>query len=245
MRKATPFLPVAVTILLFLACALPCPAQLSVETKKMAAEYRDKGLQAQRSGDLDTALIYYQKAVELDPSLAVAYNDIGVIYESRGWNEKAKLAYGKAIDLDPSLSSPYYNLGSIYEKEGNLEKAVYYFKKRVLIGDWNDEWTMKARRELQSLGVSDPEIRSDFLDQHLANLEAADDRGLMPKGNDLDPRKRKRDARLHLYRGKQLYYMGMYPEALTELGIAEILDPKNKEIQKMLEEVNRKALISN
>ncbi len=211
----------------------------------MAVEYRAQGLQAQRNGDPDTALVYFQKAMELDPTLAVAYNDAGVIYEAKGWNDRAKEAYGKAIDLDPSLASPYYNLGSVYEKEGDFEKAIFYFKKRVLIGDWNDEWTMKARRELQSLGVSDPELKADFLDQHLASLESAGDVTGIPRGNDLDPKRRKRDARLHLFRGKQLYYMAMYPEALTELGVAIILDPKNKEIKKTLEEVQQKALINN
>lgn len=244
MRKIKPFLPAFFVFLLILACADPCFAQTSAESRKMAAEYRDKGLAAQRSGDLDTALMCYQKAVELDPSLAIAYNDIGVIYESKGWNDKAKTAYGKALDLDPSLASAYYNMGSVYEKEGDLEQAVAYFRKRVLVGDWNDEWTSRARRELQSLGVSDPEIRQDFLDQHLANLESPDYISGTPKGNDLDPKKRKRTARWHLIRGKQLYYMGMYPEALSELGMAEVLDPKNKEIQKILEEVHRKALMT-
>jgi hypothetical protein len=48
---------------------------------------------------------------------------------------------------------------------------------------------------------------------------------------------------MHLLRGKQLYYMGMYLEALQELGMADILDPKNKEIQKMFDEVHRKTLM--
>lgn len=245
MKKNTSVLPITIVLLFILFCVTPSFAQLSVETKKMAAEYRDRGLAYQKNGDMDTALGYFQKAMELDPTLAVAYNDAGVIYEAKGWNDKAKQAYGKAIEIDPTLSSPYYNLGSIYEKEGDFEKAIQYFKKRVLIGDWNDQWTIKARQELKSLGVDDPELRADFLDQHLASLEASGDINAAPKGNDLDPKRRKRDARLHLFRGKQLYYMGMYEEALIELGTAEVLDPKNKEIQKTLEEVQRKVLFSN
>ena len=241
MKKITPFFP-ALAIILFLVS--PSFAQGSAETKKMAMEYRDRGLKAQKGGDAETALVYFQKAMELDPSLAVAYNDAGVIYESKGWNDRAKQAYGKAIDLDPTLASPYYNLGSIYEKEGDLEKAAYYFKKRVMIGDWNDEWTQKAREELKALGVNDPEIKEDFLDQHLASLEASGAISGEPKGNDLDPKKRKRDAQLRLFRGKQLYYMGQYPEALMELSVAVVLDPKNKEIKKTLEEIQRKSLMN-
>ena len=241
MKKITPFFP-ALAIIVFLVS--PSFAQGSAETKKMAMDYRDRGLKAQKGGDAETALVYFQKAMELDPSLAVAYNDAGVIYESKGWNDRAKQAYGKAIDLDPTLASPYYNLGSIYEKEGDLEKAAYYFKKRVMIGDWNDEWTQKAKEELKALGVNDPEIKEDFLDQHLASLEASGAISGEPKGNDLDPKKRKRDAQLRLFRGKQLYYMGQYPEALMELSVAVVLDPKNKEIKKTLEEIQRKSLMN-
>ncbi len=245
MKKITPFLPAIILAVFFLLCVNSyCDeSYITAHNTKSAAEYRDKGLSAQRMGDLDTALVYYQKAMELDPTLAVVYNDAGIIYESKGWDNRAKQAYGKAIELDPSLVGPYYNLGLIYEKEGDLEKAIQYFKKRVLIGGWNDEWTMKARRELKSLGVNDPELKADFLDQHFANVE--DLGGPItgsPKGNDLDPKKRKRNARLHLLRGRQLYYMGMYQEALTELGLASILDPHNKEIQKSLEEVQHQIL---
>ena len=248
MKKVTPvlstFLGILILVLILPACFVF--AQSTQETtKNMALEYRDKGLQAQRIGDHDTAMVYLQKAVELDPSLAVAYNDLGVLYEAKGWKDRAKLAYGKAIDLDPDMPSPYYNLGSIYAKEGEFEKAVRYFKQRVLIGDWNDEWTMKARRELKGLGVDDPEIRQQFLEEHLARVEDLGDIKGDPKGNDLDPKARKRQARLYLFRGKQLVYMGQYLEALRELSYAEVLDPRNKEIQKVLEEAHRKALMTN
>jgi Flp pilus assembly protein TadD len=242
MKKIIPHLSVITLSFLLLSCVTPCFAQFSAESKKMAVMYRDKGLDAQKNGDLDTALVYYQKAMELDPTLAVAYNDAGVIYEARGWNDRAKQAYGKAIELDPALASPYYNLGSIYEKEGDLEKAAYYFKQRVLIGDWNDEWSVKARKELKSLGISDPEVQEGFLDENMARMEAMQDINAQPRGNDLDPKTRKRNARLHLLRGKQLSSMGRFDEAILELGIAVTLDPKNKEIKKALENVNSKIL---
>ncbi|MGE5279723.1 MAG: tetratricopeptide repeat protein [Deltaproteobacteria bacterium] len=249
MKKFTPVTPTSLgALLLFLSFpfCLALAQDAPQETyRKMALDYRDQGLAAQRTGDLDTALVYFQKAVELDPSLAVAYNDLGVLYEARGWDDRAKLAYGKAIELDPNMPSPYYNLGSIYAKEGDFEKAVKYFKQRVLVGEWNDEWTQKARRELKSLGVADPEIREEFMEEHLARVEDMGDIHARPIGNDLDPRTRKREARLRLFRGKQLSYMGKYVEALEELGYAEVLDPRNKEIEKTLEEVNRKALMSN
>ncbi len=248
MRKNTPlFLIILCFLSVFSFVSLSFGGEewtVSSETKKMAADYRDKGLRYQKAGDLDTAMVYFQKSVELDPNLAVAYNDMGVIYEAKGWYDRAKQAYGRAIEVDASLPSPYYNLGSIYEKEGDFDKAIYYYKQRVLIGDWNDEWTMKARQSLRGLGVNDPELKRNFLDEQMARLEASEGITGEPKGNDLDPKRRKRDARLHLMRGKQLYSMGMFTEALKELSIASILDPKNKEISKTLEEVQQKSLIN-
>lgn len=246
MKKATPFL-LAPLIWICASVSVVFAAEsgsISRETKSMAARYRDQGLGAQQVGDFDKALVYFQKSVELDPSLAVTYNDLGVLYEAKGWTDKAKIAYGKAIDMDPMLPGPYYNLGSIYAKEGDYDKAVGYFKKRVLVGEWNEAWTEKARQELRGLGVSDPEIQRDFMDKHLASLETMENIRAEPKGNDLDPRSRKRDAKWYLFRGRQLASMGQYNEALQQLGLAEVLDPRNKEIQKVLEEVNRKALMA-
>jgi tetratricopeptide (TPR) repeat protein len=246
MKKFTPFLQTTLICICCVSSVAFAAESLSVseETKKMASQYRDQGLRAQQMGDFDTALVYFQKSVDMDPTLAVTYNDLGVLYEAKGWTDKAKIAYGKAIDLDPMLPSPYYNLGSIYAKEGDYDKAVTYFRKRVMVGDWNDTWTEKARQELRGLGVSDPEIRKDFLDKHLASLESMEDIKGEPKGNDLDPRTRKRDAKWYLFRGKQLASMGQYNEALRALGMAEVLDPRNKEIEKTLEQVHRKALMA-
>jgi tetratricopeptide (TPR) repeat protein len=244
MKKIRPLsLATALLILITFVYSPSAWTQDSPESKKLAQEYRDEGIKAQRHGDNETALMYFQKAVEIDPALAVAYNDIGVVYEAKGMNNQAKLAYGKAIDLDPNLPGPYYNLGSIYSKEGDFDRAIAYFKQRVLLGEWNDQWTAQARQELKSMGVKDPELRQDFLEEQLARSESGDPITGSPKGNDLDPKKRKRDARYHRMRGKQLYYMGRYEEALTELGIAEVYDPKSKETEKILEEVHRKILV--
>jgi tetratricopeptide (TPR) repeat protein len=248
MRKNIPPFLIVLYFLFVFSFAQPVFCEewsVSSETKKMAADYRDKGLRYQKNGDADQALIYFQKAVELDPNLAIAYNDVGVIYESKGMYDRAKQAYGRAIEVDPDLPSAYYNLGSIYEKEGDFDKAIYYYKQRVIIGDWNDEWTMKARQSLKGLGVDDPSLRQNFLDEHLAGLEASGDVSGEPKGNDLNPKRRKREAKLRLMRGKQLASMGMFNEASIEFAAASVLDPKNKEVTKALEETQQKTLFNN
>lgn len=245
MRKIIFFLPVCFLAASFSMIVSPASEAVSEESAKMASEYRDKGLEMQRMGDTDTALTYYQKAVELDPTLAIAYNDMGTLYEAKGLNDRAKEAYGKAIDLDPNLPEPYYNLGSLYEKEGDMEKAIVYLKQRVVVGEWNDTWTVRARQELQSLGVSDPEVRADFMNDQMTEIESEAFKAGRPKGNDLDPKRRKREARMHYLKGKRLYLTGDYIGAIEELGFAETLDVENKQIKKLMNEVIHKAISTN
>jgi Flp pilus assembly protein TadD len=204
------------------------------ETKKdknQAQIYRDKGYEAQRAGNLDMALSFYQRAVDLDPSYAVAYNDIGIILESKGLSDAAKEAYSKALEVDPKYLSSYYNLAALYEKEGNFDKAAYYWRMRVQLGDWSDSWTWKAKERIDSLKESG-KLKDDA---ELAMTGA--DLSFMPDA--------KRDAKYHLYRGRQHIVAGDYVSALKELNAAVALDPQNQEIEKLLEDAQRKVLLYN
>ena len=196
---------------------------------KQVQIYRDKGYEAQRLGNLDMALSYYQKAIELNPYYAVAYNDIGIVLEAKGMTDKAKDAYLRAISLDPNYLSAYYNLAALYEKEGDFDQAAYYWRMRINLGDWSDGWTWKAREHLEGLGES-------------GNLDISK---IPPTGDFGFVSNPKRDAEYHLYRGRQYVAAGNYIAALKELNAAIILDPHNKEIKQLLENTQRKVLLYN
>jgi eukaryotic-like serine/threonine-protein kinase len=74
----------------------------------------------------ETAASYYQRAVALDPNLALAYVALGARYSNLGEMELASAAEKKAFDLRDRLTGParflaetlYYDLGT-----GELEKA--------------------------------------------------------------------------------------------------------------------------
>jgi Flp pilus assembly protein TadD len=217
---------IVVTLMLFSFV----PASFS-ETRRDSQEYRDKGYNAQRVGNLDMALNYYQKAVQLDPYYAVAYNDMGVILESKGINEGAKEAYVKAISVDPNYLSAYYNLAALCEKEGDLNEAAYYWRMRINLGDWSDAWTWKAKENLEKLeakGGVDP-----------SDIPVTGDLSLGLRSSP------KRDAEYHLYRGRRYLAAGKYVAALKELNAAIILDPRNKEIEQLLEYAQHKVLVYN
>lgn len=196
------------------------PAVVSKADNKQAQSYRDKGYEAQRLGNLDMALSFYQRTIEVDPSYTTVYNDMGIIFEAKGMNDKAKDAYLKAISLDPNYLGAYYNLAALYEKEGDFENAKYYWRKRVNLGDWSDDWTWRAN-------------------EHLANLEGSK-RDIPPSGT--DP---KHAAQFHLHRGRQFLVKNDFVNALKEFEQAIILDPNNRDLKQLLEDTNQKVLLYN
>ncbi len=50
-------------------------------------------------GDLDGAIVLYEKAVEIDPDDAVAHNNLGLLMEKRGYQQKAQRNFEKADKL--------------------------------------------------------------------------------------------------------------------------------------------------
>jgi len=114
-------------------------------------EYREKGFEAQRKGDLNKALKYYQKVIQIDPYHAVTYNDLGVLYETKGQLKLAKEAYLEAIQVDSTFPASYYNLGCLYESMESYAKAMEYFQRRMELGDSSSRWFQKAKDKLTSI----------------------------------------------------------------------------------------------
>ncbi len=75
-------------------------------------------------GDLETAVMYYEKAIEAEDIFAQPHYNIGVILMNQEDFEGAKAQYLKAIELNPDFYYSYQNLAFIQAKEGNLPGAA-------------------------------------------------------------------------------------------------------------------------
>lgn len=120
-----------------------------------AASYREKGYKAQELGDIDIAISWYQKAINLDANYAAPHNDLGILFEAKGWLDRAEKEYQKAIAIDPNYEKSHTNLALLYERKGELEKAAFHWMRRYRLGKPNDPWTYEARRRLEKLGLLD------------------------------------------------------------------------------------------
>jgi tetratricopeptide (TPR) repeat protein len=82
----------------------------------------------------DQAEALYQRALRLDPSLAIAYTNLGNIRFRRGDESSAESLYRRAIEVDPHQPEAHYNLGYVMLERGEARDAASYFE-RALEGD--------------------------------------------------------------------------------------------------------------
>ena len=83
------------------------------------------------AGGESQALEAYQRAVELDPSLAAAHTNMGNLHYRLGNRSAALHSYETAIALDPDQPEALYNLGNIYEEEGDLDMAIAEYRRAL------------------------------------------------------------------------------------------------------------------
>lgn len=192
------------------------------EFSEQAKQYRARGYQAQQSGDLESAIVFYQKACALDPKYAYPHNDLGVIYELKGLLDKAEGEYKKAIAIDPNFASAHMNLALLYERMNRIEEAIPHWIKRIILGDPEDEWTKKAWDKLwQYAPKQAKELEAKILAEEIARkLEE-------------EKKVKKVEAEKYYQKGAYLYEKGLYQQAREELGKAISLLPEEKKYQEL------------
>ena len=75
------------------------------------------------SRKLTAALEDFDRAIELNPNLAVACNNRGGVKDNLGLPEDAIADFNRAIDLKPDYAKAYYNRGDTERNLGNISGA--------------------------------------------------------------------------------------------------------------------------
>jgi tetratricopeptide (TPR) repeat protein len=92
-----------------------------------------KGVSSQEEGKWDEAISCYQKAIELNPSLAAAYNTLGYSLYKKGQLDDAIAQYQRAIEINPSFSIAYAGMASAHSEKGQHNEAITYYQKALQI----------------------------------------------------------------------------------------------------------------
>lgn len=76
---------------------------------------------------MSEAQALYEKAIELDPWLAIAHTNLGNIAFRRQNPEEAETCYLKALSIDSNQPEAQYNLGYLMLERGEPQKSIDYF----------------------------------------------------------------------------------------------------------------------
>ena len=89
------------------------------------------------AGRLDAAIIRFQQALQLDPTLIEAHNGLGVAFGQQGRYDQAAAAFRDALALSPD--SPYLlnNLGYAQMRAGQLDEAWVSLDRAHRLGRHN------------------------------------------------------------------------------------------------------------
>jgi tetratricopeptide (TPR) repeat protein len=104
------------------------------EVKKVLPQYyNDLGFNYYKDGQLDRAISYYNKALEVEPRVALVYANRANAYSDKGELDRAIGDFSKAIEINPKDAALYHDRGSTYFKKGDLDRAIVDYSKAIEI----------------------------------------------------------------------------------------------------------------
>jgi tetratricopeptide (TPR) repeat protein len=83
------------------------------------------------TGQLDEAITYYKKAIQINPTYADTFNNLGLALQEKGQIEEAELAFNQAIKIDPDYAYAYYNLGNVLMEKKHIDEALTCYQKAI------------------------------------------------------------------------------------------------------------------
>ncbi|MBW2020866.1 MAG: tetratricopeptide repeat protein [Deltaproteobacteria bacterium] len=81
--------------------------------------------------DYRRAIVFYKKALEINPRFPEAHRGLGLTYIATGNYKGAVSSLEKAVQYAPYLAPAYYDLGRARARQYDTEKAISAFKKVV------------------------------------------------------------------------------------------------------------------
>jgi len=101
-----------------------------------ARGYNSMGVIAIKEGDMERSMLFFAKALEVDPNYIQAYNNMALVHYKRGEYDEAIKLYKQVIGRKAHLGSydfikVYSNLGGAYKGKGMLDEAIECYEKAL------------------------------------------------------------------------------------------------------------------
>nr|CAI5866388.1 unnamed protein product [Callosobruchus analis] len=166
----------------------------------------------------DTAIKFFQRAVQVDPNFPYAYTLLGHEYITTEELDKAMNCFRNAIRLDPRHYNAWFGIGTIYSKQERYNLAEMNYLKALSINP-------NSSVILCHIGVV-----QNALKQH--------DKALITLNTAITSNPKNPLCKFH--RGSIYFALGRYSEALRELEELKEIVPKESLVYYLIGKVHKK-----
>jgi len=95
------------------------------------AGYNGLGHILLQKGQVDEAMVDYQRALEINPNYAEVRNNLGTALLQKGQPDEAIVQFRKALAIDPNYVTAHDNLGNALLLKGQMDEATAQFQKAL------------------------------------------------------------------------------------------------------------------
>ena len=217
------------------------------ENFQTAAVWFYKGNAKAKLGQYAEAIADYDKAIKLNPDLAVVYNNRGNAKFELDQHAEAIADYDKAIKLNPDLAEAYNNRGAAKATSGQHAEAIADCDKAIELNpDYTDAYNNRgnAKFELGDYGGGmadydraielNPDYTEAYNNRGLAKAASGDPEGAIAdydKAIKLNPDY----VKAYNNRGNAKVASGQHAEAIADFTTVKQLSPERaEEMDKMI-----------
>jgi tetratricopeptide (TPR) repeat protein len=154
-----------------------------------AEDHKNRGNECLARGDLEEALGWFQRAIDVAPRYAEAHNNMGLALLQQGKADDALACFDRAITYKPGLVQPHVNRGNALRSMGRLADAHAAVGVALKMGAASPELHNNRGSLLHEQGcVAEAlaafrqalELKPDFAEAHYNLACALDDDGDVP-----------------------------------------------------------------
>ncbi len=165
-------------------------------------------------GDVDAAILHWDRGLSFDPHNAQALNNVGIGLAIRGKTEQAIAQFRESIRMDPDFAQTHGNLGRVLVRQGRIDEGVVHLQEARRL----DPHSGKVRRYLGAALAQQGEV-AEAVKEYREALR-------------IQPR----DADTYCDLGDLLESMGRVNESVAEYRRALQLYPGHQRARRQLEE---------
>lgn len=110
-----------------------------------AEDLNNKGMSLHTLGQSDAAVSWFERALEINPSLAVAWMNKGNMRSAGGDFAAALSCFERALEINPQLAEAWMNKGVLLHKWAQFEPALSCFERALEINPrYDNAWFNKG-----------------------------------------------------------------------------------------------------